>query len=103
MTQTPNRPKITNMSDSGTNIGLQTSHQPKPKILQGIYDLPIRTKQLIGLCIAQLVTLFEAISQATVEQSKSSEVVTDTITDVAVIAVKTSTDTNKVSKAFNDL
>jgi methyl-accepting chemotaxis protein PixJ len=57
----------------------------------------------IAAASVRISSLVEAIAQATVEQSKSSEIVTDTITDVAAIAVKTSTDTNKVSNAFKDL
>jgi methyl-accepting chemotaxis protein len=57
----------------------------------------------ISAASLQISSLVGAIAQATVEQSKSSEIVTDTITDVAAIAVKTSTDTNTVSNAFKDL
>jgi len=57
----------------------------------------------ISAASLRISTLVKAIAQATVEQSKSSEIVTDTITDVAAIAVKTSTDTNQVSNAFKDL
>ena len=57
----------------------------------------------IAIASVEINNLVEAISQATVTQSQSSEIVKDTITDVAAIAAQTSTDSNQVSNAFKDL
>ena len=47
--------------------------------------------------------LVESIAQATVVQSQASEVVTQTMKDVAAIASKTSTEANHVSSSFEEL
>jgi methyl-accepting chemotaxis protein len=47
--------------------------------------------------------LVEAISQATVVQSQASEAVTQTMTNVAAIADKTSKEANFVSSSFEQL
>jgi twitching motility protein PilJ len=73
------------------DIGTQLVEEARLKLTQ------------IAAASENISLLVEAIAQATVEQSKSSEIVADTITDVAAIAVKTSMDTNKVSNAFKDL
>lgn len=52
---------------------------------------------------AQISKLVEAIAQSTVMQSQASEVVTQTMKDVAAIAEKTSTETTQVSSAFEQL
>ncbi len=51
----------------------------------------------------QISALVEAISQATVAQSQASEEVTQTMTDVAAIAGKTSMEANQVSASFKNL
>ena len=51
----------------------------------------------------QINTLVEAIAQATVIQSQSADVVTKTMTDVAAIANKTSTEASSVSSSFKQL
>ena len=52
---------------------------------------------------AKLNQLVESIAQATVEQSQTSESVTRTITEVADIAQKTSTEATQVSTSFKQL
>lgn len=51
----------------------------------------------------QINTLVEAITQATVVQSQASEAVTQTMTNVAAITDKTSTEANHVSSSFEEL
>jgi twitching motility protein PilJ len=70
----------------------QAGKTNKLNLLQGFSKLGLKNKATIL-----------AIAQSSLAQSKASEIVTDTITDVAAIAVKTSTDTNQVSNAFEDL
>ncbi|NJL20385.1 MAG: hypothetical protein HC895_05450 [Leptolyngbyaceae cyanobacterium SM1_3_5] len=57
----------------------------------------------ITMVSAQISKLVEAIAQSTVMQSQASEVVTQTMKDVAAIAEKTSTETTQVSSAFEQL
>jgi len=52
---------------------------------------------------AQISELVEAIAQATVTQSQASEVVTQTMKDVAASASKTSQDASQVSSSFEEL
>ncbi|WP_445223385.1 GAF domain-containing protein [Coleofasciculus sp. FACHB-SPT9] len=52
---------------------------------------------------AQISALVEAIAQAAVVQSKASDAVTKTMTDVAAIATKTSTGATDVSASFKEL
>jgi len=52
---------------------------------------------------AQISNLVAAIAAAATEQSKASDTVTETITDVAAIALNTSTEANQVSNSFKDL
>jgi twitching motility protein PilJ len=52
---------------------------------------------------AQINSLVEAIAQATVVQSQASESVTQTMTTVAAIADKTSTEATNVSSSFEEL
>jgi methyl-accepting chemotaxis protein PixJ len=51
----------------------------------------------------QISALVEAIAQATVTQSQTSVAVTQTITDVAAIANKNSTEATMVSASFEEL
>ncbi len=51
----------------------------------------------------QINTLIAAIAQSSLAQFKASEIVTDTITDVAAIALSTSTEASRVSNTFKDL
>lgn len=51
----------------------------------------------------QISGLVQAIAQAAAAQSKASESVTLTMTDVAAISNKTSTEANRVSTSFKDL
>ncbi|MBV8886464.1 MAG: chemotaxis protein CheD, partial [Chroococcidiopsidaceae cyanobacterium CP_BM_RX_35] len=51
----------------------------------------------------QINVLVEAITQAAVVQSRSSETVTQTITDVAAIANKNSTEATMISASFEEL
>ncbi len=51
----------------------------------------------------EISRLVAAIATATSIQSKASDSVTLTMTDVAAIAGKTSTEVNTVSASFNDL
>ncbi len=52
---------------------------------------------------AQINILVEAISKAAAVQSIASDAVTETMTDVAAIALSTSTGANQVSNSFKDL
>jgi methyl-accepting chemotaxis protein len=52
---------------------------------------------------AQINSLVEAIAQATIVQSQASESVTQTMTTVAAIADKTSTEATNVSSSFEEL
>ena len=51
----------------------------------------------------QINELVNAIAQATVEQSQDSEVVTQTMTQVAAISEKTATEAGQVSDSFKEL
>jgi methyl-accepting chemotaxis protein len=51
----------------------------------------------------QISALVEAIAQATVAQSQTSESVTQTMTDVAAIADRTSNEASQVSTSFKEL
>jgi len=52
---------------------------------------------------SQISALVEAIGQAAADQSQASEAVTQTISDVAAISNKTSTEATQVSASFKDL
>ena len=51
----------------------------------------------------QINNLVEAIAQATVEQSQDSEVVTQTMTQVAAVSQRTATEAEEVSDTFKEL
>ncbi|HHP7231609.1 MAG TPA: methyl-accepting chemotaxis protein [Xenococcaceae cyanobacterium] len=51
----------------------------------------------------QIDRLVNAIAQATVEQSQDSEIVTQTMTEVAAISEKTATEATQVSDSFKEL
>ncbi|NEP09543.1 MAG: GAF domain-containing protein [Symploca sp. SIO2C1] len=62
-----------------------------------------RSLNKITLTSAEISTLVEAIAQATIVQSAASESVTKTMTNVAEIASKTSTEASTVSSSFEQL
>lgn len=57
----------------------------------------------ITLTSAQIGRLVEAIAQATITQSETSETVTRTMQDIASIATQTSTEVQSVSSSFTEL
>ena len=57
----------------------------------------------IGVVSSEISTLVAAIAQATVAQSKASDSVSHTMTDVAAIAGKTSSEAANVSASFQEL
>ncbi len=57
----------------------------------------------IGVVSTEISTLVAAIAQATVAQSKASDSVSHTMTDVAAIAGKTSSEAANVSASFREL
>jgi methyl-accepting chemotaxis protein PixJ len=57
----------------------------------------------ITLTSTQIGQLVEAIAQATITQSETSETVTRSMEDIAAIATKTSTEVQSVSDSFTEL
>ena len=62
-----------------------------------------QTLNKIGEASAQINTLVETISQASQAQFTASEIVSDSISDIAAIALNTSTEANQVSNSFQEL
>jgi len=90
---------------AGTNEVITAMEAGNQQVVMGT-KLVDETRQNLNKITAvsvQISDLVAAIGQAAVDQSQASESVTHTMTDVAAISNKTSTDANQVSASFKNL
>ncbi|NES22214.1 MAG: HAMP domain-containing protein [Symploca sp. SIO3E6] len=88
-----------------TNDVIATMETGTDEVVTGtkLVDETRQSLNNITTASTQINQLVEAIAQSTVLQSKVSEIVTQTMIDVAAIASQTSTEANAVSSSFKEL
>ncbi|NEP08802.1 MAG: HAMP domain-containing protein [Symploca sp. SIO2C1] len=88
-----------------TNEVIATMETGTDEVVTGtkLVDETRQSLNKITAASAQINQLVEAIAQSTVLQSRVSEIVTETMTDVASIASQTSIEANAVSSSFEQL
>ncbi|NEP59484.1 MAG: HAMP domain-containing protein [Symploca sp. SIO2G7] len=88
-----------------TNDVIATMETGTDEVVTGtkLVDETRQSLNKITAASVQINQLVEAIAQSTVVQSKVSEIVTQTMVDVAAIASQTSTEASAVSSSFEEL